>query len=88
MDFITKGGLSKMKFKTLNIFKSKSIPVVDKDPSFFSEIVKRFFYKFLSQDQNTIFKKDELEYWKNKIFSIISIFLIVVCAPLFFLSVC
>lgn len=38
----------------------------------------------LPQDQNTIFNKDELEYWKNKIFSIISVFLIVVSAPLFF----
>lgn len=73
-----------MKFKHLNIFKIKSLPVVDKDPSVFAEIVKSFFNKLLPQDQNTIFNKDELEYWKNKIFSIISVFLIVVSAPLFF----
>jgi hypothetical protein len=73
-----------MLFFHLNILKNRLIKILNFLVSFSGVILKKTFNKVLFKDQDIIYDKDGLEYWKSRIFYIISIFFIICGAPLLF----
>lgn len=73
-----------MLFFHLNILKNRLIKILNSLVSFIGVILKKTFNKVLFKDQGIIYDKDGLEYWKSRIFYILSIFFIICGAPLLF----